>query len=348
MPARGLRRRPRRRGGVGGFQCGLGVVPARASRRWRLGVLGCLGGPARATAVSPGLAAGGVGCSQCRGDRPGSAASAGRRHRRPGRRPGEQLVQPASAGGVVPAGREGGLADWRCRCATGVSTAGRRKGGRAAPWRPQLGAASGLLAAARASRRCRLPGRAGCGIWSGIWLVMAGPFFFFALGTRKGMKRKSGDEIKPGMKGRPRGAPGRAACFRGARGTEGRSGPGAGGVAAASRPAAVSRSRWRTRRVRANRPGRRRPPRPGAPPGCSRGVLEHRLDLGDVDDVDVQGRAQAASAAAGRSVSPARSAGRPTASSSTARRRPAAAARRSGRRAVAGGLRDHAVTVRVA
>jgi hypothetical protein len=39
------------------------------------------------------------------------------------------------------------------------------------------------------------PGGPGCGIWLGIWLVMAGAFLFlFPLGRRKGMKRKSGDE----------------------------------------------------------------------------------------------------------------------------------------------------------
>ena len=80
---------------------------------------------------------------------------------------------------------------------------------------------------------------------------------------------------------------------------------------------------------RANRPGPARPPRPGRR-GVPGGVLEHRLDLGDVDHVNVQGpRAGRLGRRAGRSVSPARSAGKPTASSSTARRRPAAAARRS-------------------
>ena len=57
-------------GGVGGFQRGMGVVPGGVHRcGGGLGVLGCLGGPGQGdSGFGLGLAACGVGCSQCRGD----------------------------------------------------------------------------------------------------------------------------------------------------------------------------------------------------------------------------------------------------------------------------------------
>ena len=99
-----------------------------------------------------------------------------------------------------------------------------------------------------------------------------------------------------------------------------------------ARPAGVSRSRWRTRPVRPGRTGCRRWPwrRARLPPGPLVAFLSIDSILETLMTSTSRAREQAASAAPRRRPPwPARSAGRPTASSSTAHRRPAAAARRS-------------------
>ena len=105
-------------GGVGGFQCGLGVVPGGVHRRGGgLGVLGCLGGPGQGdSGFGLGLAACGVGCGQCRGDPAGVGCGqlgAGIGDQADGL--GEQLVQAGQRPGgrgcrLADGGRAGGLA----------------------------------------------------------------------------------------------------------------------------------------------------------------------------------------------------------------------------------------------
>ena len=172
-------------------------------------------------------------------------------------------------------------------------------------------------------------------IWSGHGRGLS---FSFPLGRRKENEKKIGGMGTCSRRGRAGGVL-LAACRRGGQVRAGRRGGRRaahhrprGGVAAAvhdlqphpGRGGVLGRIPGEPAAAGAGRrgPGRRR--------GVLGGVLEHRLDLGDVDDVDVQGpRAGRLGRRRRRSVSPARSAGRPTASSSTARRRPAAAARRS-------------------
>ena len=104
-------------GGVGGFQCGLGVVPGGAHRRGGgLGVLGCLGGPGQGdSGFGLGLAACGVGCGQFGGDPAGVGCGqlgAGIGGQVSGL--GEQLLQvgqrPACCGGLLLPGGAGSQA----------------------------------------------------------------------------------------------------------------------------------------------------------------------------------------------------------------------------------------------
>src|SRR6266536_2098046 len=223
-------------GGVGGLQRGLGVVPGGAGRRGD-GLPGLVGsgGPCQGDGgFGLGLAAGGIGCGQRCGDPAGvSGGQLGGGGAGQVSGLGEQLLQASQRavgrGGLL-AGGAGGEAvivvplAGACRAAEQAGCAAPGGGG-------QLGAASGLLAAARGVRggRCCLIKRAGGDLAGDLAGHGRGLSIFFSAREKKRNEKKIGDEINQGDDEPPRG---RRALPR--RQPAGRSGPAAAGRVAAA------------------------------------------------------------------------------------------------------------------
>ena len=199
---------------------------------------------------------------------------------------GEQLVQGGCGPAAGPGRRRPALRRGGDRCATCVSTQGCRtsevrRARRQRAVRCRIRAACNGAHLAHRAPPSRQAGRAaGSGRSSG-WSWQR-PFFFFSAREKKRNEKKTGEWVSCGQRRSQR----RRSSRRRSAGQDRPPPAGSPPSTTCSRtPVAVAYSAA----SRANRPGPHGRRGQAGRWGVLGGVLEHRLDLGDVDDVDVQG-----------------------------------------------------------